>query len=413
MNALFNYLWEASLAILLLYLFYRIFLARSTFFSWNRAYLIIALIFAMVLPLLTIPVSNNTELAPALLSYNLPEFQFSETQNQNQKIGIIPILLGVYLLGFTWKLGMLGYGLLLTFQKIRKSRKIKQDGICLVIHPEFQPASFFHYIFLPEYAPEDPNHYPIVKHEAVHADKWHTLDLLLFQFASAILWFHPVWTFFEAQLREVHEFEADREVTHTYPKTDYAKLLLGLLITESHGQLMNNFNHFQTKKRIKMMMKNEKPKAIQKALFLLAFPLMAAMLVVFACDTGKEEDFAETLDIPLDVDTLSSTGDEIFDVVEDSPEFEGGMEEWSKFLGSTLHYPDKAKEMGIEGTVYVVFEIQKDGRVTNPEILRGIGGGCDEEALRVIRQSPDWIPGKQNGREVAVRMRLPIRFKLS
>jgi TonB family protein len=308
---------------------------------------------------------------------------------------------------------MLLYGLGLTAKRIVQSEKYHKDGYCIVVNPDLQPSSFFHYIFLPHYDENDPDQKPILLHESVHVKKGHTMDLLLLHLSKSFLWFHPVWIFLEASLREVHEYEADQEVTTAYSKTDYAKLLLGLLITESNNELVNNFNHFQTKKRIKMMMKNEKPKAIQKALFLLAFPLMAAMLVVFACDTGKEEDFAETLDIPLDVDTLSSTGDEIFDVVEDSPEFEGGMEAWSKFLGSTLHYPDKAKEMGIEGTVYVVFEIQKDGRVTNPEILRGIGGGCDEEALRVIRQSPDWIPGKQRGQEVAVRMRLPIRFKLS
>lgn len=239
------------------------------------------------------------------------------------------------------------------------------------------------------------------------------MDLLLLHLSNAILWFHPVWIFLEASLREVHEYEADQEVTTTYPKTDYAKLLLGLLITERNNELVNNFNHFQTKKRIQMMMKSNKSGGVQKAVFLLLIPFIALMLGVFACDTGTGEDFPETLDIPMDVETQSVNTVEIFDVVEDSPEFNGGMEAWNKFLSSTLHYPNKAKEMGIEGTVYVVFEIQKDGRVTNPEILRGIGGGCDEEALRVIRQSPDWIPGKQRGQEVAVRMRLPIRFKLS
>lgn len=409
MNGLFNYLWEASLALFLLFAFYKIFLARLSFFTWNRAFLLASLLFAMVLPLLSFSTKTTPAFMPGLFSYSLPEFQLTETEVQSSSVQPLQILLGIYLIGLTWKLSMLGIGLLITFKKIYRSTRFNKEGLCFVIHPEFQPSSFFHYVFLPAYDENDPDQQPIIHHESIHAKKWHSLDLILLQLAQAILWFHPVWGFYEANLREIHEYEADQEVTSTYPKTAYAKLLLGLLITESNGHLLNNFNHFQTKKRIQMMMKSEKPRAIQKSVFLLALPLMALMLLVFACESEKQESFEETLEAPEQLAAAS----EVFDVVEQAPEFKGGMEAWNKFLGSTLHYPDKAREAGIEGTVYVVFEIQPDGRVTNAEILKGIGGGCDEEALRVIRQSPDWIAGKQRGREVAVRMRLPIRFKLS
>lgn len=409
MNQLLNYILEASLALFLLYGFYIIFLSRLTHFTWNRAFLMDSLIFAMTLPLWSFNSVSTQIFIPEILSYSLPEFQFSEEGSGSSSIGFLQVVLIIYWIGVIWKLGMLGFGLIVTFKRIYTSSRFEKNGLCFVIHPEFQPSSFFHYVFLPAYDEANTEQRPIIHHESVHAKKWHTLDLLLLQLAQAILWFHPVWRYFEANLREVHEFEADQEVTSTYSKTAYARLLLGLLITEKNGQLINNFNHFQTKKRIKMMMKSEKPKAIQKSLFLLALPLMAAMLMVFACETEKEESFLETMDIPAQI----AEANEVFDVVEEPPQFKGGMEEWSRFLSSTLHYPDKAKEAGIEGTVFVVFVVQPDGRVTNPEILRGIGGGCDEEALRVIRQSPDWIPGKQRGQEVAVRMRLPIKFKLS
>lgn len=104
--------------------------------------------------------------------------------------------------------------------------------------------------------------------------------------------------------------------------------------------------------------------------------------------------------------------DEIFDVVENSPEFPGGMEAWNKYLSSNLKYPTQARRMGVEGTVYVVFVVNTDGSIQDVELLRGIGGGCDEEALRVVAGAPKWTPGKQRGRPVRVRMRLPIRFKL-
>lgn len=104
--------------------------------------------------------------------------------------------------------------------------------------------------------------------------------------------------------------------------------------------------------------------------------------------------------------------DEIFDVVENAPEFPGGMEAWYQYLNKNLKYPTQARRMGIEGTVYVVFVVNTDGTIQDVELLRGIGGGCDEEAIRVVSSAPKWTPGKQRGRPVRVRMRLPVRFKL-
>ncbi|EIM78503.1 TonB family protein [Nitritalea halalkaliphila LW7] len=104
--------------------------------------------------------------------------------------------------------------------------------------------------------------------------------------------------------------------------------------------------------------------------------------------------------------------DEIFDVVESPPMPPGGMEGWMKYLNSNLKYPTQARRMGIEGTVYVVFVVNTDGSIQDVELLRGIGGGCDEEAVRVVSNAPKWEPGKQRGRPVRVRMRLPIKFKL-
>ncbi|PSL07500.1 M56 family metallopeptidase [Cecembia rubra] len=103
---------------------------------------------------------------------------------------------------------------------------------------------------------------------------------------------------------------------------------------------------------------------------------------------------------------------EVFDVVENSPEFRGGFEAWNNYIRNNLSYPESARLNGIEGTVYLVFVINKDGKVENPEILRGVGFGLDQEALRVVSESPDWIPGYQKGQAVNVRMRLPVRFKL-
>lgn len=104
--------------------------------------------------------------------------------------------------------------------------------------------------------------------------------------------------------------------------------------------------------------------------------------------------------------------DQIFDVVETQPNPPGGQAGWNKYLSDNLKYPTQARRMGIEGTVIVVFVINTDGTVQDVEVLRGIGGGCDEEAVKVVKSSPTWNPGMQKGKAVRTRMRLPIRFKL-
>ena len=83
-----------------------------------------------------------------------------------------------------------------------------------------------------------------------------------------------------------------------------------------------------------------------------------------------------------------------------------------KWLAENIKYPQVAKETGISGTVIVTFVVEKDGSVTNAKILKGIGGGCDEEALRVVSAMPKWKAGKQNGVPVRVQFNLPIRFTL-
>ncbi len=103
---------------------------------------------------------------------------------------------------------------------------------------------------------------------------------------------------------------------------------------------------------------------------------------------------------------------QVFTVVEENPVFPGGETALYRFLAEALHYPEEAKELGIEGRVFVNFLIEKDGTVSNVNILRGIGCGCDEEAIRVIKSMPKWTPGKQRGIPVRVSYNLPIKFTL-
>ena len=108
----------------------------------------------------------------------------------------------------------------------------------------------------------------------------------------------------------------------------------------------------------------------------------------------------------------SDTSNVVYEVVEIQPSPPGGMAGWNKYLMENLRYPTNAQRKGIEGTVIVAFVVNTDGTTTDIEILRSVGGGCDEEVIRIVKGSPKWTPGMQRGTPVRTRMRLPLRFML-
>ena len=101
-----------------------------------------------------------------------------------------------------------------------------------------------------------------------------------------------------------------------------------------------------------------------------------------------------------------------FTVVEEMPEYPGGMQAMLEFIGRNLHYPPEARDAGIQGRVFVNFTVNDDGSIQDVKVLKGIGGGCDEEAVRVVSMMQNWKPGKQKGKPVRVAYNLPIRFSL-
>ena len=136
------------------------------------------------------------------------------------------------------------------------------------------------------------------------------------------------------------------------------------------------------------------------------------------------EDDVEVKDIDVNVDINTDeviddivwkdddANDELYVVVEEMPEYPGGMRAMNEYLAANIKYPQTALEKGIQGKVFVSFVIEHDGSVSNVKVTRSIGGGCDEEAVRVIKSMPKWRPGKQMGKTVRVSYTLPVSFRL-
>lgn len=144
-------------------------------------------------------------------------------------------------------------------------------------------------------------------------------------------------------------------------------------------------------------------------------------------EVPEDEEIEEEIELDIDLDVEEETVvedivfeeapeeepvEQIFEVVEEQPTPEGGMEAFYKFVGKELRYPAQANRMGVEGRVFVQFVVDEQGNVSEVKAVKGIGAGCDEEAVRVIKQTK-WNPGKQRGRAVKVRMIMPVLFKLS
>lgn len=149
---------------------------------------------------------------------------------------------------------------------------------------------------------------------------------------------------------------------------------------------------------------------------------------VFRIEEVKDTEIVEELELNLDVEVtadqvveeveittpieIEEEVDEVFMVVEEEPAPIGGIEAFYEYLNEELKYPMGATRLGVQGMVFVRFIIEKDGSITDVEVVKGIGAGCDEEAIRVIENAPPWKPGKQRGKPVRVRKVIPVRFIL-
>lgn len=138
---------------------------------------------------------------------------------------------------------------------------------------------------------------------------------------------------------------------------------------------------------------------------------IAAILFLLAGAATAQEDISSLRALPeraVDPDALG----QVFHMVEMMPAFLGGHEAMFKYLGQNIKYPEAAVSAGIQGTVLVTFVVDTNGSIHDTPVLRGIGGGCDEEALRVVNGMPLREPGMQHGEAVRVQYNLPIRFRI-
>ena len=528
MNAqqlIINQLVPITMGIIVLWLAYRVLFNNSNRLKFNRIFLLTALLFSLALPFIGMQMGQSS---PQMVNLKQDLFggaflkEITITPDGQMPVAtpevvvetdlrphfsLWQVLGGIYIIGvgvmtllFLIKLGKL-------VVLIARSPKEKRDGYTAVFTGREQGSfSFLRYAIFPnkDVSPD------IVRHEMSHIAHHHSWDILFAEVMIILQWFNPFIYKYKKELQSLHEYQADRDVVATgVDKRDYMMLILQQCTAPDFSGMSNNFSLILTKKRIKMITRNEKAKGLWWRL-LATLPVLAILMIANTKVTAQEqqadnkpitvemgkfeiydddghsfqfmdtviynEDGSYVQCVTSDTDILDpNTGkplkamtitthnadgtprgnmklhwemhgdttqytaepfsiteeslnilmdglstlvdrpdnDSIYNIVEQMPQFPGGDQAMFEYLGKNIKYPEEAKEKNIEGRVFISFVVEKDGSVTNVEVKRSIGGGCDEEAVRVVKAMPNWTPGIQDGKPVRVSYMLPIFFKLT
>ena len=247
----------------------------------------------------------------------------------------------------------------------------------------------------------DYERYPaILAHERQHIRCRHSLDVLLMTGVCALHWFNPLAWIARAELKLLHEYEADEGLLrHGIDATQYQLLLVRKAVGEQRFSLANGFNHAKLKQRINMMQRNPSSPWMRLS-YLALLPLLAGTM--FLCNPVRAQ-------VAQDASSQSVP----FSLIEKKPTFRGGdANEFNKWVRENLVYPKDAYDAGVQGRVMVAFDVCEDGVVRNVKVLRGVNPTLDAEALRVINSSPKWEPGLQDGKPVKVTYQFPVIFQL-
>ena len=437
MSTLLLYLVKSTLCILLLYAIYWFFLRRDTFFQVNRFYLLTMILFSMLFPLIPLrwiftdpPASLVILLDPVMIS---PEAVEQTFRSNLQWIEIASVIyftgIFIFLLRFVVQLYQL--------QRITRRFGIREyNGHRIVfVDRGYAPFSFFNLVFINEEVVPPGSLAAIMVHERVHIRQHHTLDMILIELAIVFQWFNPLIWLTGREMKTIHEYLADEGVLQNgISRPIYQQMILDETMGIRVNNLTNNFNVSLLKKRIAMMTKS-KSKTWAKSKVLFALP---ALLVLLFFMTASSYSSADNIDIPgrpeiTAVYSMPSfqpviqdkpktepqtkyvdpkTGKEVYKVAENMPSYPGGDDARIKFLIENIKYPEAAMKNKVQGKVFVTFIVRADGSITDVKILRGIGSGCDEETVRVIKLMPKWNPGIDKGKPVDVQFNLPINFIL-
>ena len=425
---------KVAVALLVFYLFYRFLLKKETFHRFNRVVLVGTAVLSFLLPLCIITIHKPMEMEPVV-----PEpVVVAADMAAQEPVPLVepnlpwwPVALTIlFWAGVAFVLARVLISILSILRIIRQGEPVREEDGCriLVTERNIDPFSWMKYIVLSRKDWEIP-HESILAHEKAHIAYGHSIEILLVDVLSALQWFNPAIWMLRADLKELHEYEADDAVLRAGANLrEYQYLLIRKAVSKSGYSVANSFNHSILKNRITMMSKSRSP---------LSRGLRALWLLPLVClAIGLQ---ARTVYVPVDKDSEKNVSDEkpqgyLSEIVvigyggPEAPRHHKSLEKdplpsiknpdmdteavcrenFSWWLNTRLVYPDEAKTD--DGTVLAKFTVGTDGKVKDITILWSVSEQLDGIVAQQIAKSPEWTPAMKDGKPVEMSFIQPVVF---
>ena len=406
MGAFFIYILKSAVCLVLFYLFFKLLLSRETFHRFNRVALLGVLLFSLLIPCIEMTTRHQVEVQQAVLSIEQllmkaementtpVEIEAGEWQLAPAPVFLswIQIALLIYLAGIVVLVCRNVYSLLCLLRLICSGKREKlESGITLVVHDRaIAPFSWMIYIVISREDLEE-NGREILIHEAAHIRNCHSWDLLIADICIFFQWFNPGAWLLKQELQNIHEYEADETVINEGVNAKEYQLLL---IKKAVGTRLYSMAEISEKAdEISAVKVND---------------LVSFMQENVLGDTVKVSKNEKKEEIGIGGRVSKDSEVIVLEVVEQMPEFPGGTAALSKYLKDKTENSSAKGKAG--GSVTVGFTVAKTGKVENVKASPSDQSILSKEAERIVREMPDWIPGKQRGMPVPVKYSVSVRF---
>ena len=399
------YLLKSGLLLVVFYIVYKILLENERMFRFNRAYLLMSIAFSLLIPLQLF--SIGSVFSNKIKIIQLGGIMIEANKVVSDKINYSEIL--VFLLEFIYL--FIVAVLVLRFVrniysfyiKTKKSKVEILKGQKIVLTKEsILPHSFWNAIFVNKVDFKNGKiPVELIAHEKAHLQQKHTLDILFIEFLQILFWFNPMFVLYEKAIKLNHEFLADEAVNKQFGEIrNYQNLLLDFASHKNTVTLASNINYLITKKRLLMMTKKE---STIKMILKISSVAAACVFLLFAFNTEAIAQTSSNEKVQNEHKDYNSN--------ESEPQFPGGMLEFYKFVGKNFKTPTEASVNKIEGKLYVEFMVEKDGSLSEINVVKDLGYGLGDELVRVLKLSPKWNAGIRDGQPVSVLYTLPITIQ--
>lgn len=433
MEMILSYLWQSAVVLTLLFVPFLLLLRKERYFALNRVILLAILALSLLLPLChhSLPqswfIGEGGHAVRGMFEVgqlSVADVSAMPDHSLWQQMPWQSLLIGFWLCGSlffvarqTWNMFRL-YAMLNGKDIVRETL---EDGNTLYLSTCDIPSFSWMHTIVMSCEDYEENGATILAHERAHIEHLHSLDNLLLTAMLSLQWWNPfVWLLSDA-LAQVHEYEADLAVIKKgINATQYQLLLIRKAAGPAGLALVNGFKSNKLKLRI-VMMNNMINLRGAKSRYLAMLPMV---WLAIACTSEPKESLSAEEPVGMVQTEETATWNqatrvlpaeqqgEVFRVCEVMPTYPGGEMEMMKYLQKSLRYPADCAAEKVEGRVMVSFVVEKDGSISNCEVLRSPDDRLSEEAVRVIQSMPNWNPGQQRGQAVRVKYVLPVTFRL-